>query len=134
MYLQTNATLLAGHVINFVVLPSLPPLEVELQDGEAEQESKEHGEGHDHRGHQAQPAVLEAEVVLHEDVHRDAVVHRRRDVAELRHHQPVQRPRHGACPAVPPPPDRDFLYVTGPKTAMIRATHLARRLALGEDG
>ena len=108
----------------------LPPLEVELHDGEAEQEGEEHREHHDHRGHQAQPAVLEAEVVLHEDLHGDAVIHRRRDVAELRHDQPIQRPRHGARPAVPLPPDRHFLYIAGPKMAMMRATHLARKLAM----
>ena len=88
---------------------SLPPLEVELHDGEAEQESKEDSERHDHCGHHAQPAVLEAEVFLHEHIHGDAVVHGRRDVPELRHDQPVQRPRHRARPTVPLPPDRDFL-------------------------
>lgn len=100
-----------GKLISCSCYTLLPPLEVELHDGEAEQESKEDGERHDHRGHHAQPAVLEAEVLLHEDIHGDAVVHGRRNVPELRHDQPVQRPCHRARPTVPLPPDWDFLNI-----------------------
>lgn len=84
-------------------------LEVELHDSEAKQGSEEESEGSDHGGHPAQPAVLEAEVVLHKHLHRGAVFHRRLDVTELGDDEAVQRPRDGARPAIPSPPDWDSL-------------------------
>jgi hypothetical protein len=53
--------------------------------------------------------MLEVEVVLHEDFHGSAIIHWRHNVSKLRGNQTVQRPRDRAYPAVPSPPDWNFL-------------------------
>jgi hypothetical protein len=90
-------------------------LEVELHDGETEQEREGQGPGDVHYRDDPQEVVVETEVIrdkLRHGLHllcglidREFLL----DVTELGGNQPVERPGDRADPAVPPPPNRNSL-------------------------
>lgn len=89
-------------------------LEVEVLDGEGEDDGEEDGEAGDHGRDDAEEVVAEPEVLLEERRHGgggDAVGEQQGlvQVAELRGQEAVERPRHRVGPVVPPPPHGDAL-------------------------
>jgi len=94
----------------------LSSLEVEVLDGEGEDDGEEDAEAGDHGGDDAEEVVAEPEVLLEERRHgggggavgeQQGLV----QVAELRRQEAVERPRHRVGPVVPPPPHGDALRV-----------------------
>jgi len=92
----------------------LSSLEVEVLDGEGEDDGEEDAEAGDHGGDDAEEVVAEPEVLLEERRHgggggavgeQQGLV----QVAELRRQEAVERPRHRVGPVVPPPPHGDAL-------------------------
>jgi len=94
--------------------PPLPALEVEVLDGEEEEQGEEADDGEVEAGHQLEVAVLQAQVPLQELAHRLLPDPRHQDllrpVPQLREHQPVHRPRRRVRPVHPPPPHRHHLH------------------------
>lgn len=89
-------------------------LEVEVLDGEGEDDGEEDAEAGDHGCDDAQELVAEPKVVLQEGRHGgggDAVREQQGlvQVAELRGQEAVERPRHRVGPVVPTPPHGDAL-------------------------
>jgi hypothetical protein len=92
----------------------LPALEVEVLDGEEEEEGEEADDGEVEAGHQLEVAVLQGQVPLQELAHRLLPDPRHQDplrpVTQLREHQPVHRPRRRVRPVHPPPPHGHQLH------------------------
>jgi len=96
------------------LFPLLSPLEVEVLDGQGEDDGEEDAEAGHHGRNGAEEVVAEPEVLLQERHHGgrgDAVGQQQGlvQVAELRGQEPVERPRHRVGPVVPPPPHWDAL-------------------------
>lgn len=91
----------------------LPPLELEVLDGEEEEEGEERDDGDVQAGDEVEVAVLESEVALQELLHRllwlPWHLDQLRPVSQLREHEPVHRPCRRVCPIHPSPPHRDHL-------------------------
>jgi len=99
-------------ITNSLGLLSSSLLEVELHDGKTEQEREKHGQPNVHHCDNPQEVMTEAEVILDKLRHGLAchrVIERMRDVTKLGGNQSVECPCDWAGPAVPPPPDRQFL-------------------------